>query len=444
MENIWKEAKNSIAQNIPNNTFEMWIEPLEFVAIQGEDFVISCPNVFFKKRIMGNYSEMITSELSRISGKNYKLFLDVSPTDSKKNEEVGKQLQLPNMIIKPCGGRMLRKDFTFDQFVVSGNNRFAYSAALAFASQKNTGQNSLYLLAKTGMGKSHLSQAIGHHILTENAKERVYYITAEDFTNEMVNAFKNSSVDNFKDRYRKNCDVLMIEDVQFLSGKERTQTELAFTLDSLFDSDKKIIFTSSSLPNEIPKINDALRSRLSFGIISNIEPPDFRTRVRILEKKAKANNFIMAEEVLQYLASELTENVRQLESGLIGIAAKASLLGMPADMQLAESVVQHIAQKRKSITIDLIKDMISKYYKISVAELSANTRKQNIARPRQIAMYLSRRYTDQPLQVIGKSFNRYHATALHAINMVEKWIKEKSPMQKQVEYFCEKLDSGKF
>jgi chromosomal replication initiator protein len=259
----------------------------------------------------------------------------------------------------------------------------------------------------------------------------------------MVHAFRHDCIDKFKGKYRNGCDVLLLEDVQYLSGKQRTQTELSLTLDFLFEANKRIIFSSSNLPNEIPKLNDKLRSRLVGGLISKIDPPNFRTRVRILQKKSLAKGFIIPEDVLHYLAAELTEDVRQLESGLIGVAAKSSLLGTPIDLILAESVVKNIVLQRKGITIDAIKKLVCKYYNISANDIISRSRKQNFVRPRQVAIYLARRYTDSPLQAIGRSFNRYHATALHAIKTIEQGLKENTAIQKQVEFFRQKLESGK-
>jgi chromosomal replication initiator protein len=300
------------------------------------------------------------------------------------------------------------------------------------------------LLSNTGLGKSHLSQAIGHHILSEHPNDRVFYITAEDFSNEMVRAYRNDCIDKFKGKYRNGCDVLLLEDVHHLSGKERTQIELALTLDFLFETEKRIIFSSCYLPGEIPKLNDKLRSRLLSGLISKIDPPNFRTRVRILQRKSVAKGFVIPEEVLHYLAAELTEDVRQLESGLIGVAAKSSLLGSPMNLSLAESVVKNIVRQHKRITIEAIKKLVCKYYNISVNDIVSRSRRQSFVRPRQIAIYLSRKYTDSPLQAIGRSFNRYHATALHSINAVELGLKGNSAIKKQVEFFRQKLESGKF
>ena len=312
------------------------------------------------------------------------------------------------------------------------------------ASKKICQQKSILLLSKTGMGKSHLSQAVGHYILSKYPNEKVFYITAEDFMNEMVQGIKNNTTDKFKQKYRDGCDVLLLEDIQYLSGKERTQDELSLSLDFLFEMDKKVIFSSCYAPSDIPKLNDKLRSHFTSSIITNIEQPCYRTRVRILQKKSQAKGYFIPEGIIEYLASELTEDVRQLESGLTGVTAKSSLLGAPIDLKLAEGVVKNIVKVRKSITVECIKKMVCKHYSISEKDVMSRSRKVCFTRPRQIAIYLSRKYTDSPLQTIGKSFNRYHATALHAIRSVEKEIKENTDFRKQVNFLSEKLEAGKF
>jgi chromosomal replication initiator protein len=446
MEAFWKKAKSVIKKHIPDHSFRMWIEPLA-VSQSGENsWVVYCPNFFSKKRVQGLYGQLIQNAIQQSLGQECELSFKISSETnaSRPKLESDSQMPLPNTTIRPCNGHYLRRDFTFDQFVVGGNNDFAYSAALSLASRRDYLQNALFLLSRTGMGKSHLSQAIGHHVLSIHPEDRVYYITAEDFSNEMVQAYRHNSIDKFKGKYRKQCDVLLLEDVHYLSGKERTQIELALTLDTLLESGKRIIFSSCYLPADIPKLNEKLRSRLSCGLISSIDPPNFRTRVRILQKKARANSYRVPESVIHYLAGELTDDVRQLESGLNGVAAKSSLLGMPVDLKLAESVVQNIVRQRKRITVNAIKKLVCKYYNVSLEDIVSRSRKQTLVRPRQIAIYLARRYTDAPLQSIGKSFNRYHATALHSINCIERGLKQNSSIQKQVKFFRQKLESGKF
>jgi chromosomal replication initiator protein len=445
MESVWNDVKETIKKTIPTHSYSMWIKPIRFIRSEDSNIVLSCPNTFSKKRVLNLYADLIESEMHKISGENGRLQFEVAANgkSSVKNADEVLQMLLPNDSFRSHSGRFLRKDFTFDQFVVGNSNDFAYSASLSLASQKLVHQNSLFLLSKPGMGKSHLSQAIGNHILSQHISDKVYYITAEDFTNEMVEAFKCGCINNFKNKYRNGCDVLLFEDIHYLSGKERTQMELALTLDDLVESGKRIIFSSCYLPGDIPKISDKLRSRLSCSIISNIEAPDFRTRVRILQKKSKARGYFITDDVIHYLSCELTEDIRQLESGLVGVSAKSSLLGEPISLKLAESVVKNIVHQKATITIDKIKQLVCKEFNISPQEIASRSRKKEIIFPRQIAIYLSRRYTDAPLQTIGKNFNRYHATALHSIGTIERGIKESTTIKRQVELLCAKLDAGK-
>jgi chromosomal replication initiator protein len=425
----------------------MWIEPITCGGLKNDRLVLYCPNTFFRKRVWDHYRAMLESEVVNAGGAKCSLCLQVQPKSEDKEKPEARsghprQLLLPNISSRPYGGRILRDDFTFDEFVVGGNNNFAYSAALSLAAQKCAQQNALFLLSSTGMGKSHLSQAIGHHIIKKFPRERVYYMTAEDFTNEMVTAFKTNTFGSFKEKYSTKCDVLLLEDVHCLSGKSRTQQELANTFDLLFDANKKIIFSSCYAPAQIPKLYEGLRSRLSGGLISTIDKPEFRTRVRILNRKARRMGCLIDDTIIEYLASELTRDIRQLESGLIGISARSSLLKTPINLSLARDVVENLIQHQENITIDGIKKLVSKYYKITVKEMVSRSRKQAIVRPRQVAIYLARKYTDLSVQSIGRSFNRYHATALHAINSIEKGQKQGGQIQQQVEYLCRKIESS--
>lgn len=443
MGSVWETVKSRIKGLVPEHSFRMWIETLQFVHNKNDEFTLACPNLFSKKRVKDYYGSMIENSLRQVTGKPLKLVLQIRPCDrGQDSAPCHTQLTFPEMQSQMNGG--LRRDFTFDQFVVGQNNGFAYSAARAMASNNGQQQNALFLLSKTGLGKSHLSQAVGNHILTKNPKKSVFYMSAEDFTSEMVDAIKNNTIPAFKTKYHNKCDVLLLEDIHYVSGKERTQRELSATLDSMMGNGKRVILSSCCLPSEISKLNDNLHSRLAGSLISVIEPPNFNTRVKILKKKAKAHDFSITNDVIQYLASELVDDVRQLENGLIGAATKASLMGIPLDVSLAESVVKNIVKERKQITIGVIKQMVAIHYKIAVKDLTSKSRKQAIVRPRQIAMYLSRRYTDQPLQEIGRSFNRYHATALHSINAVEKSLRADGSIQQQVQILSKKLEEGRF
>ncbi len=446
---IWDNVKAALKTRLPEHSYRMWIEPLAMRAIESGRIVISSPNFYSRKRVMENYGSLIEEELGRVIGETCRLSIEIgtgpgAAVPKKEGESPQYQLALPDFVVRPHNGRMFRRDFTFDQFVVGSNNDFAFSASLSLATHRNAHQNSLFLLSGTGMGKSHLTQAIGHQILTANPEEKVYYLTAEDFANEMIQAFRHDDFHAFKEKYRNGCDVLLLEDIHQLSGKERTQVELSHTLDSLMEADKKIIFSSCYLPSEIPKLNDTLRSRLGFGVISNIDPPDFRTRVRILKRKAQLRGIRVPEDVVQYLAGELTQDIRQLEGGLIGVLAKSSLLGAPIDLNLAESVVRNIARSQKKITVESIKHLVCEQYRISTVDMVSKSRRKCFVRPRQVAIYLARRYTDAPCQAIGRSFNRYHATVLHSINAVEKEMLQDAALRQQVDYLCRKLETNQF
>jgi chromosomal replication initiator protein len=446
MSTIWNQVKATIQKKIPAHSFRMWIEPILVQETGKGILTLTCPNIFSCRRVQENYSALIEQEIKKHGGKLGQFAVGNAPAPGCDKDALcyEKQMTFPELTFRPTVGRLLHKDFTFDQFVVGRNNDFAYSASLAMASRRQSDQSCLYLMSKTGLGKSHLAQAIGHHIIEEYPNERVYYVTAEDFSTEMVSSFRNDCFDQFKGKYRRQCDVLLLEDVHCLGGKERTQRELASTLDSLFDAGKKIIFSSCYRPSDIPRLDEKLCSRFSYGLVSTIDPPDFQTRVRILEKKAKSRGLRIPREVTHYLAGELTEDIRQLESGIMQVAAKSSLLGMPIDNQLAASVIRNIIRSRKAITVEVINKMVCRHYSVSPKDLISRSRKQAIVRPRQMAIFLSRRYTDAPLQAIGKAFNRYHATALHSINAIEKGIRKSSALRKQVDYLTAKLDRGDF
>ena len=448
MEKHWQSIRSALKESIPLHSYRMWIEPLTVCIDDEGTYCIECPNAFSLRRVQDHYSRLIRAEFKRLTGQACQFRIADGQEVASGNKDVvlsvDPQLALPAVNRHTPTGRFLRRDFTFDQFVVGRNNDFAYSASLSLASKRQSPQNCLYLLANTGLGKSHLTQAIGHYIQDVFPQERVYYTTAEDFSNEMVSAFRNDNLEHFKGKYRSQCDVLLLEDVHHLGGKERTQQELAATLDTLFESGKKIIFSSCHCPSDIPRLTDKLRSRFAYGLISNIDPPNFGTRVRILEKKAACKSLEISKDVLHYLASELSDDIRQLESGLMQVAAKSSLLGSAIDRNLAESVVRNIVRQQKTITIDVIKKIVCRHYGVAPKDLVSRSRKQSIVRPRQVAIFLSRRYTDAPLQTIGKSFNRYHATALHSINAIEKGLRDSAALRKQIEYISGKLENGDF
>ncbi|MDY6905592.1 MAG: chromosomal replication initiator protein DnaA [Thermodesulfobacteriota bacterium] len=460
MKSIWKKVKADLKTQVPANNYMMWIDPLDVSDCGADGIQLKCPNHFSKKWLEGYYSNMIEDGFRRVAGKSVKVSFGVSSDNSrarqsgdneasgnngrKKARKEDKQLILPNSYVRPQTGRLLKNDFTFDTFVVGSNNDFAYSAVLSMGSQKNAVNRPVFLTSRPGMGKSHLTQALGHYTLGMKPSTRVYYITAEDFSNEMVYAFNTKTINQFKEKYRAGFDVLLLDDIHSLAGKERTQTELALVLDYMLESDKKVLFTGCCLPGEIPKVNEQLKSRLSCGLITAMEAPDFRTRVRILRKKSQLNGYNMPDDVLEYLADNLTDDVRQLESGLNGVAMKSSLLGVPVDQDLAQTIVKNMVVQQQAITLDAIKKLVCKEYGLMVKEIDSRSRQQRIAWPRQVAIYISRRLTDHSLKSIGRNYNRYHATVIHSINAVEKAMQQKQSVSQEVGYLVKKIEDKKF
>lgn len=456
MDKFWAQVKSQIKKTIPDHSYRMWVDPLEFLTFQEGRLCLSTPNEFFIKRLKDNYLSLFEQEFFKLGHSVRIEFKSTVPrkhscsplngagnTENCGNRDVI-QACLPGFDPKFHGGRLLKKGYTFDDFVVGDNSSFAYSASLCLAQGKMNGAGMLYLLGKTGLGKSHLSQAVGHHVIAHKKALRVYYVTAEDFTNEMIFALRDNTIDTFKKKYRKKCEVLILEDIHFLAGKKAIQKELAVTLDYLLDADRKIIFSGCDLPDDIPKLDEQLKSRLTMGLVTEIKAPDFKTRVKILRKKAKNFDCLIPAPVTEYIAQELCDNVRQLESGLFGVAAKGQLLGRHIDIELAKSVLANIRKQQKRITIDGIKKLICQEYDITEKDLVSKSRKKQIVKPRQVAIFLSRKYTDQPIKKIGSSFKRYHATAIYSVNAVEKELRYKGVLYEQVRYLSKKIESGKF
>jgi len=477
MELSWKKVKSQIKKSIPDHSYRMWIDPLALLEYDATGIIVATPNDFFIKRIKENYLDIFKREFLNL-GQSINIEFQTcgkkevkgqknskgqkktrnKEKNNKKNQfgssypartarlRWGKpeQATLPGIDATFNGGRMLKKGYTFDDFVVGDNSNFAYSASLTLAQGKMNGAGILYLLGKTGLGKSHLSQAVGHHMMAGNRSNRVYYVTAEDFTNEMIFSLRNHTIDRFKEKYRRKCEVLILEDIHFLSGKIATQKELAITLDYLLDADKRIIFSGCELPDEIPKLNDQLKSRLNMGLVTKIEAPDYKTRLKILKKKSLTLGCKVPMVVSEYIAQELSDDVRQLESGLFGVVAKGQIMDRNIDIELAKSVLDNITRNKKRISIDLIKQLVCNEFSISEKDIISKSRKRIIVKPRQVAMYLAKKYTDQPIKKIGSSFKRYHATAIYSVNTIEKEIRQKGSLFEQINYISKKIEAGKF
>jgi chromosomal replication initiator protein len=444
MTKIWEEVKGQLREKLPDKSFSLWINPLHLLEEQEDTLVLGCPNKFSLNWITENYFGLIQDNLNGHGHGNYHLALKVQAAARKASPpgilNESKQLALLNVPGNGKGGlRTLNRDFTFERFVVGKCNEFAYSASKALAMNGPMPYSSVFILAKTGLGKSHLSQATAHAILQTNPKLRVYYITAEDFVNEMIFALRSSRIDEFKNKYRRTCDVLLLEEVHFLSGKEKTQLELGYTLDALANEKKRIIFTSSLLPRDIPHLTKELSSRLTSGIITTLEKPDYETRVNLLQRKSCEQGMILSEEIIDMLAKELTGDIRQIESSLTCLKAKSELLNAKIDRSLTQEILQCHLPSQRSITMEDVKKVVCQYFKVDSLMLESKSRKKIHAFPRGVYVYLCRQLTGLTVEEIGRSINRNHSTVLYASEVIEHKIKVDKRLKNQVDFLSQKL-----
>ncbi len=447
MKEIWEEIKNELRAELPKNTFSLWISPLSLVERRNGTIVLGCPNRFSKNWVAENYRGLIAQKLDKagIGATKIEFRVQSSPPDKLLTlpNEMPQQLCLPNMGTRPPRGYInLNRNFTFERFVVGPCNEFAYSASKAMAQDFAWGYNTLLMLAGTGLGKSHLSQAMCRKILECFPNKRVYYITAEDFTNEMISCLRGGRIEEFKKKYRQACDVLLLEEVHFLSGKEKTQMELGHTLDALFNDKKKIIFTSSLPPKDIPSLSQDLSSRLTGGLVTTIERPDFETRVKIIRKKASELKLSLPGPVAELLAEKLTKDIRQMESALNCLKAKSELLHERITQDLAREVLRYLTSPGDLADMEGIRQLVCKYYKISPQILASKSRKKIHTHPRNIFIYLCRTHTEETLETISRAVNRSHSTVLYAFETVEKKIRAESKIRKEVEFLSQKIKEG--
>ena len=361
MNSVWEKIKRQIESELPKNSFSLWINPVSFLESRDQTIILGCPNKFSKDWIRENYFDIVKEKFRKSGYRDFDLILKVEPSKVRSPQESPvsghSQLVLPSMEkIRVSKNLWLNSQFTFDRFIVGQSNEFAYSASKSIATGSVKDYNSLLMLSNTGLGKTHLSQAIGHAILSNGPETRIFYMTAEDFTNEMILSLKQKKIEAFKNRYRRSCDVLLLEDIHFLGGKEKIQAELGFTLDALAENKKKLIFTSALPPKDIPKMSRELSSRLTSGLITTIGGPDYETRVKILSEKASALNISLTKDVIDLLASRLKLDVRQMESALKCLRAKSELVGRKPDIDSARDVISTLVAPSSTLTLNVSKN----------------------------------------------------------------------------------------
>ncbi|WP_027717088.1 chromosomal replication initiator protein DnaA [Desulfovirgula thermocuniculi] len=410
---IWVDVLEQVQHRLDAETYEIWKESVLPLGFHRNTFFIQVPNHFFRDWLVARYSSVIKSIVQDIVHDEIEIqFLPAEEVNEKLLSRIRKSIATsPLTEASPLNPR-----YTFETFVVGNSNRFAHAASLAVAEAPGEVYNPLFIYGGVGLGKTHLLHAISHYILHRNASCRVVYVTSEKFTNELINAIAEKRPAEFRNKYRT-MDVLLIDDIQFLAGKERTQEEFFHTFNTLYEANKQIVISSDRPPKEIPTLEDRLRSRFEWGLITDIQPPDLETRIAILRKKAQLDNLQIADETLEYIATQITSNIRELEGALIRLAAYASLYKTQVTTDLARDLLKDIMPKKapRKITVELIQEKVAAYYGLKPEDLKSKRRSHNIAFPRQVAMYLARELTDLSLIQIGEAFGgRDHTTVLHA------------------------------
>jgi len=443
---LWERALSIIEKKISKPSFETWLKSTKAHSLKNDTFVISVPNEFARDWLEGHYIPLITSVLYDIIGEELAIkFIIPHQHENEEDEFFLPAKKVPkHEEVQEISQSMLIPKYTFDTFVIGSGNRFAHAASLAVAEAPAKAYNPLFIYGGVGLGKTHLMHAIGHYVLEHNPAAKVVYLSSEKFTNEFINSIRDNKGVDFRNKYR-NVDILLIDDIQFLAGKESTQEEFFHTFNALHEESKQIVISSDRPPKEIPTLEERLRSRFEWGLITDITPPDLETRIAILRKKAKADGLDIPNEVMLYIANQIDTNIRELEGALIRVVAYSSLINKDINADLAAEALKDIipSSKPKSITIQDIQKIVGQEYNVKLEDFKAKKRTKSVAFPRQIAMYLSRELTDFSLPKIGEEFGgRDHTTVIHAHEKISKMLLEDTQFQKKLDELRNLLKNG--
>lgn len=445
MENLWSKVVDSLKERIAPQNFDIWIKPLQLASIGEEDVELQVPNRFFKDWILEHYASYIEEAFASIGHRPYRIHFRIgnAKTAGRSSSLLSRGKKDERSILEvPL---LFNPKYTFENFVVGSSNQFAHAACMAVADQPAKNYNPFFIYGGVGLGKTHLLHAIGNHIIQHRILpdvKRICYVSSEEFTNELINALRYEKMDDFRGKYRK-MDILLIDDIQFIAGKERTQAEFFHTFNSLYEARKQIVVTSDKFPKDIPDFEERLRSRFEWGLIADIQPPDIETKVAILRKKAEQEQIPLANDVAFYLASQIDSNIRILEGSLIRIGAYASFTQIPITIDLAKEILKKIIKPKDDvISIDSIQKVVSQYFNIKVTDLRVKKKYKGFVLPRQVAMYLSRKLTHASLLEIGDRFGgKDHSTVLHSIRKVEEKMEKEPSFREAMENLQNRIKS---
>ncbi len=429
------KAKDLLKAEMTNISYETWIKNLEIESSTNDNIILIATSPFQKEAVETRYYDLVVNTFKFLTNTDCKITI-ICKEDNISSTLKEEKAQEINTIDATNGysNSSLKPNYTFDTFVVGNNNRFAHAASLAVAEAPATSYNPLFLYGGVGLGKTHLMHAIGNQIILNNKNAKILYVTSETFTNQLINAIKDNTNEQFRSKYR-NIDVLLIDDIQFIAGKKSCQEEFFHTFNALYESGKQIVMSSDRPPKDIELLEDRLKSRFEWGLIADISNPDYETRLAILRKKAQAVNIIVEDDILSNIAARVSSNIRELEGVFTKLVAYSKLANGPITIEMAERAINDIStQKEKIISADYIQEVVAKYFNINKRDLKSSKRSNDIAYPRQIAMYLCRDVAQMSFPKIGEEFGkRDHTTVMHGYNKIEKEIKENSNTKKIVE-----------
>jgi len=435
---LWSFCKSELRKKLNPHNYDSWIDPITFVSINDESITLSVPSTFYVDWIQEHYKkqmeEIFKEKTSRSVGINFTVTSKPS-NDNRKSHN--------NLVFKKVAKARSYLDdkFTFDNFVVGKSNEFCNACCMAVAANIGRVYNPLFIYGGVGLGKTHLLQAIGHAVLKKNKNANVLYLTSEKFVNSLINSLQHGAMPGFRQKYR-NLDVLLVDDIQFIAGKERTQEEFFHTFNSLFELKKQIVITSDKFPKDMKNLEERLRSRFAWGLIADIQPPELEIKIAILKKIAKRNNIGLDEDVAAFLAEKIKSNIRELEGCLIRVMAYASLTGKKIDIDFAADTLKGIYDDSvKTVDIRQIQKAVCDFYGIKLSEIKSKSRSKNIALPRHVASYLCREYTNSSLPEIGRSFGgRDHTTVMHSVARIKHEIEVNTQIYNEINEIKRTMD----
>ena len=446
-EKIWNLAQEQLRSKLSKDTFSMWFAPLRACAVDGNHVTLEVPNEFSEVWLKDNYTSLLQDAFAIAAGRQLQVKFKIAPggtpvaLGAASTPVKIKSAEPAHERVSGSGEIHFNPKNTFETFVVGNNNNFSYAAALAVAQAPGKSYNPLFLYGGVGLGKTHLLHAIGQHVVGNKKGARVAYVSSEKFTNEYIDGIQNNQLAKFRKKYRQ-TDVLLIDDIQFLAGKERIQEEFFHTFNTLHEAHKQIVLTCDRPASEIQGLEHRLVSRFEWGLVTDLQPPDVEMRLAILQKKAQLMGVTLPEDILNFLANRIRTNVRRLEGALIRVASYASLTGRKLNIEVVEGLLREILHEegRFSISIEVIQKKVAEHFDIRLADMTSKRRPENIAFPRQIAMYLSRQMTESSLNTIGEAYGgRDHGTVLHACRLVKDRMEVDANVRQVVSYLEKQL-----